>query len=83
MSSHRSDKILRITVARIMRPLCRAAFALIRLLIVIVIWSAFGQAAPPYPITRGQTPAEVRARLGPPMRVSGQILLACLSSSGF
>ena len=26
------------------------------------------------PITRGQSPAEVRARLGPPLRVSRQVL---------
>jgi hypothetical protein len=35
-----------------------------------------GPAAPadPQPVARGQTPAEVRARLGPPARVSRQIL---------
>jgi hypothetical protein len=33
------------------------------------------RAAPPErPVTRGQSPAEVRARLGPPARVSRQIL---------
>jgi hypothetical protein len=32
-------------------------------------------AAEPYPVGRGQSPVEVRARLGPPGRVSRQILL--------
>ena len=75
MSSHRRDQIPRIPVARTMRPLGRARLTPIRLMIVVVIWTAFGQAAPPSPITRGQSPAEVRSRLGAPMRVSRQVLM--------
>jgi hypothetical protein len=36
--------------------------------------TAFTPANSP-PITRGQSPAEVRSRLGPPLRVSRQLLL--------
>jgi hypothetical protein len=45
--------------------------------LTVAILLSLAPAAPPtdVPITRGQSPAEVRARLGPPLRVSRQLLL--------
>jgi hypothetical protein len=42
-----------------------------------LLLAAAGPAAAPgdQPVTRGQSPATVRARLGPPLRVNRQILL--------
>jgi hypothetical protein len=45
------------------------------LLAATFLTSVAAPATPPSPITRGQTPAEVRSRLGPPQRISRQILL--------
>jgi hypothetical protein len=49
----------------------------IAVIALIVIVATFARTATPtaLPVTRGQSPAEVRARLGPPLRVSRQLLL--------
>jgi hypothetical protein len=47
-----------------------------RIAAAVLLWAAVISAAPPpdLPITRGQSPAEVRSRLGPPVRIGRQIL---------